>query len=223
MARTSSRTIRAALVTALCAAAALWIGSVVVSRGDAGDTGDTGAAGARQATRAPGQRSGPAAWPAVRRPIHASRAKAEAPPTPPRPVEIAPGVTVTDTARPATDEQELAALIASLELPLSREEEELLAQYDPEEMNQAIAVAEEAYIQASDEDRAAAEERYNLVLNLAAKFASPGPEPTAEEREGYQLYERELTSRADELAALTPGEAAELRQRIKEEIFAPQR
>jgi len=103
---------------------------------------------------------------------------------------------------------------------LSDEELEILEKYSPDQLKQAIVDAEQNYRNASDADREAADHHYLTTLNLAAKFAPPIPPMPKDVQDKYNEYSRLLMQEEKRLSLLSPKEAQEEKNEIKEKVFS---
>jgi hypothetical protein len=101
----------------------------------------------------------------------------------------------------------------------SDEELALLEKYSAEGLHRAVIDAEQAYLQATPQNRREAQQHYNLTLNLVAKLSPPLPEKPKEVEATFQEYQRRLKQEENRLAKLSPAEAQRVRAQIKEELF----
>jgi hypothetical protein len=127
------------------------------------------------------------------------------------------GVRVFEKATP--DGDQTAEFARKAVIPLSAEEEAVLREHGFEQLSRVIAQAEQAYVTASPAELAEADHRYLMLLNLAAKFTEPGPEPSEDEKRAHSDYLRLVEARRRRLDKFDPNTRAARLQNEKEAFF----
>lgn len=134
-------------------------------------------------------------------------------------------VVVTRSPDPATREAEISALVTKAAVTFTDEEQAEIAQNGLAGLPERVAAAERDYINASSDTRQAAEKRYMIILNLAAKVTpSGGPPPAEDEKQREKAFRAALAREEKTWRGLSPADrevrAAALKRSF---LFEPRR
>jgi DNA-binding transcriptional regulator YbjK len=120
-----------------------------------------------------------------------------------------------------TEREELDDFIKSAVVSLTEQELDLLQTHSLSELDDELARAEAAYLSANDHNRQESEDRYRMLIGLAAKIADrPVDQPTQAEVERADEYMRQREMLEAEFSHLPTVERENRIAEFKDEFFA---